>query len=128
MDSAKKPFTQPVVDLDSPPYADAILQDSNYTPAKHLKVKMPRFDGIDAEHWLFTIRRYFIFNKIHEELKLLIVSFHLDGIARKWFAWLEASNMLSTWKNFVDAVVRKFTNLHYCLPGEKLRKLWFWHF
>lgn len=31
--------------------------------------------------------------------------------------------MLSTWKNFTEAVIRKFTNLHYCLPGGKLSKL-----
>lgn len=53
----------------------------------------------------------------------MIVPFHLDGIARKWFALLEANNTLSTWKNFVEVVVRKFTNLHYCLPGGKLNKL-----
>lgn len=54
---------------------------------------------------------------------MLIVSFHLDGIAKKWIAWLEARNMLSTWKNFVDVVVRKFTNLHHYLPRGKLSKL-----
>lgn len=70
-----------------------------------------------------AVRRYFFFNKIPKEHKLLIVSFNLDGIARKRFVWLEASNMLSTWKNFVEIVVIKFTNLHYCLPGGKLSKL-----
>lgn len=118
-----QPYSTSVVDLDNPPYASAILQDYNYTPAKHIKVSMPRFDGIDVEHWLFAVWRYFIFNKVPDEQKLLIVSFHLNGIARKCFAWLEASNMLSIWKIFVEVVVKKFTNFHYCLPGGKLSKL-----
>lgn len=118
----KPPYLQSVVDLDMPVYASFVLKDSNYTPTKHLKVDMSWFDGTDAEHWLFAVRMYFIFHKIPEDRKLLIVSFHLDGIAHKWFAWLEASNMLSTWKNFAEAIMRKFTNLHYCLPGGKLSK------
>lgn len=71
-----------------------VLDKEDYTPAKHLRVSMPRFDGTDAEGWLYQVRRYFIFNKTPEEQKLLIVSFHLDGIARKWFTWMEASNFL----------------------------------
>lgn len=44
-------------------------------------------------------------------------------LSRKLFAWLEASNMMSTWKNFMNAMVRKLTTLHYCLPRGKLSKL-----
>lgn len=63
----KLPYLQSVVDLDSPSYASAVLEDANCTPTKHLNVNMPRFDGTDAEHWLFVVIRYFIFNKIHKE-------------------------------------------------------------
>lgn len=112
-----------VVDLDKPKYAATVIDNPDYIPAKHIKVEMPRFDGKEAEEWIFSVRRYFIFNKIPEDQKLLIVSFHLDGTARKWFAWMEASNMLTDWKNFVEAVVRKFTSIHYSLPGGKLSKL-----
>lgn len=83
---------------------------------------MPRFDGKDAEGWIFAVRRYFIFNKIPEDQKLLLVSFHMDGIAKR-FVWMEASNFLSNWKNFVDSVLREFTNLRYAISGEKLSKL-----
>lgn len=117
------PFSQTGVDLDSPQYASNILYDNNYYPAKHIKVGMPRFNGINAEHWLFAVCRYFIFNKVLEEQKLLIASFHLDGIARTWFAWTEASNQLTTCKNFVEALVRKFTTYNYCQLGRKLSKL-----
>lgn len=109
--------------MGKPVYADGVLNDPDYSPAKHMKMNMPVFDGTDAEHWIFAVRRYFIYNKVLEDQKLLIVSFHLTRIARKWFAWLEASNMLSTWPNFVDAVIKKFTKLHYQLPSGKLSKL-----
>lgn len=36
---------------------------------------------------------------------------------------MEASNLLSTWKKSVKAVLRKFNILHYALPGGKLSKL-----
>lgn len=99
------------------------MDDPTYTLAKHIKFNMPIFDGTDAKHWLYAVRRYFIFNKVPEDQKLLIVSFHVDGLARKWFAWLEASNILSNWPNFVNTVIRKFTSLHYQLPRCKLSKL-----
>lgn len=44
----KLPYLQFVVDLDMPIYASSVLEDSNYIPAKHLKVDMLRFDGTDA--------------------------------------------------------------------------------
>lgn len=53
----------------------------------------------------------------------MIVSFHLDRIAKRWFAWMEASNLLSSWKKFVDSILRKFTSLYYSLLGGKLSKL-----
>lgn len=80
MQEFNQPVSQSIVDLDNPPYASTIIHDSSYTPAKHIRVEMPRFDGKDAEHWLYLVRRYFIFNKVPEDQKLLIVSFHLDGI------------------------------------------------
>lgn len=117
------PFYQSLVDLDRPCYAEDILKDDSYTPAKNIRVTMPRFDGTDAEGWLFQVRRYFIFNKIPENQKLLLASFHMDGLARKWFAWMEASKLLSDWSSFTTAVLRKFTKLHLTLPGGELSKL-----
>lgn len=122
-DRFQLPFYQSVVDLDKPKYADCILENEDYIPPKNVRVVMPRFDGTYAEGWLFSVRRYFIFYKIPENQKLLLASFHMDGIARKWFAWMEASNLLSDWKFFVDALLRKFTSLHFTLPGGQLSKL-----
>lgn len=121
--SLPQTYYQSIINLDKPCYALSILQNPDYIPAKHIKVDIPKFDGTEAEHWIYSARRYFIFNKVPEDQKLLIASFHMEGLARKWFSWMEASNMLSTWVNFVDAVVRKFTKLHYQLPGGKLSKL-----
>lgn len=113
-----------MVNLDKPYYSISLLEDPNFTLVKHINVKIPRFDGTEVEHWFYYVRWCFIYNKVPEDKKLLIVSFHVDGIARKWFAWLiEARNMMSTWKILVNIVVRKFTKLHYQLPGGKLSKL-----
>lgn len=90
-------YYQSIINLDKPCYALSILQDSDYVPAKHIKVDMPKFNGTEAEHWIYSARRYFIFNKVPENQKLLIAAFHVEGIAKKWFSWMEASNMLSTW-------------------------------
>lgn len=70
-----------MVNLDKPCYVVSVLEDPNYTPAKHIKVNMPRFDGTETGHWLYSVRRYFIYNKVPEDQELLIVSFHVDGIA-----------------------------------------------
>lgn len=112
-----------MLDLDRPKYAESILGNEAYVSPKNIRVVMPRFHGKDAEGWLFAVKRYFIFNKIPEDQKLLLASFHMDGLARKWFVWMEASNLLSNWKKFVDAILRKFTSLHLTLLGGKLSKL-----
>lgn len=71
------------VDLDNPKYAQSILDDENYVPAKNVRVTMPKFNGTEVEEWLFQVRRFFIYNKTPEEQKLLMVSFHMEGRARK---------------------------------------------
>lgn len=94
------PYYQSQLNLDKPKYDECFLNDASYTPANNIKVTMPRFDGTDVEGWNIQVQRYFIYNKIPDEKKLLIASFHMDGIARKWFAWMEASNLFSDWKRF----------------------------
>lgn len=111
------------MDLDNPTYAASILNDDKYCPARNINIHMPRFDGNDVEDWLFQVRRFFIYNKTPEEQKLLMASFHIDGIARKWFSWMEASNFLTDWKRFVKDLCKKFGKGNYTLPGGKLSKL-----
>lgn len=119
----QQPYYVSEVDLDNPHYANCMVNSEESIPAQNIKVQMPRFDGTDTEGWLYQVRRYFIFNKTPENKKLLLVSFHLDGLARKWFTWMEASNLLSDWKSFVKSILRKFSNAQYVLPGGKLSKL-----
>lgn len=65
----------------------------------------------------------FLYNKTPEEQKLLIVSFHLDVMARKWFSWMETSGFLSDWKAFVKSMIRKFSSAQFTIPDGKLSKL-----
>lgn len=122
-EATRHPYYQYVVDLDNPPYATSVLQNLDYTPTKHLKVNMPRFDGTNVEHWIFAVRRYFIFKRsLWIKNYSLFPSTLMGLLARKWFAWLEAS-LLTTWKNFVDVVIRKFTTLTTIFLGVNLNKL-----
>lgn len=75
-DQGKKPvnYYQSVVDLDKPSYALSVLENPSYIPVKHIKVNMPRFIDTKTEHWLYSVRRYFIFNKVSEDQKLLMVN------------------------------------------------------
>lgn len=48
-----------MVDLDKPDYAKPFLENEEYSPCKSLKVFMPKFDGTEAEEWLYQVRRFF---------------------------------------------------------------------
>lgn len=72
-----------MVDLDKLEYAKTFLKNEEYTPRKNLKVFMPKFDGTEAEEWLYQVRHFFIYNRTPKDQKLLIVSSHVEGLARK---------------------------------------------
>lgn len=71
------------------------MNDDSYSPPKKSSLKMPKFDGTFAEGWIFLAKRYFLFNRTHEDQKLVIEFFHMEGIALKWFLWIEASDFLT---------------------------------
>lgn len=79
-----------MLDLEKPNYAKTFLENEEYRPCKSLKVFMPKFDGTEVEEWLYQVRHFFIYNKTPEDQKLLIVSFHVEGLTKKWYAWIEA--------------------------------------
>lgn len=83
------------VDLDRPNYAKPFMDNEDYMPCKNLKVFMPKVDGTKAEEWLYQVKIFFIYNKTPKDQKLLIVSFHVEGLARKWFAWMEVRGLLT---------------------------------
>lgn len=50
-----------MVDLDKPNYGKSFLENDDYCPCKSLKVFMPKFNGSEAEEWLYTKSGIFLF-------------------------------------------------------------------
>lgn len=48
---------------------------------KWLKVDVPRFNGIDAEDWVFKIKEFFKVYGVPEEQRIKVASFHMEGPA-----------------------------------------------
>lgn len=49
-------------------------------------------------------------------------SFNMQGVALKWFLWMESSNYLTTWLAFVKSILKKFNPTTCTTPGGKLSK------
>lgn len=111
------------LDPEKPAYAASMYGNADYTPSNHIKFGMPRFDGSEPELWIFMARRFFIFHNTPKDQKLIIASFNMQGVALKWFLWMESSNYLSTWPAFVQSLLKKFNPTTYTIPGGKLSKL-----
>ena len=72
------------------------------------KLEVPRFDGSDPNGWLFRFEAFFDYHGTPADLRLQIVSFHLEGRAAAWFQWASRNNLLSSWPEFVTAVRHRF--------------------
>lgn len=46
---------------------------------KGLKVDVPRFNGVDAEDWIFKMREFFDIYKVLVEQQIKIAYFHIEG-------------------------------------------------
>ena len=72
------------------------------------KLEVPRFDGSDPNGWLFRVEAFFDYHGTPDDLRLQIVSFHLEERAAVWFQWASRNNLLSSWPEFVTAVRHRF--------------------
>lgn len=99
--------------LDYPSYAHEYL-DGEQEGGKNMKFLMSRFNGENIKDWLFTTRRYFLYYKIPRNQKVLIASFHMDGVAQEWVSYMESSNLISDWTTFASDIHKRFD------PNDKL--------
>ncbi|PKU74218.1 hypothetical protein MA16_Dca021622 [Dendrobium catenatum] len=53
--------------------------------ARERKLKMPVFEGEDAQHWVYRVERYFSINGFTEGEKLMATGLCLEGKALAWF-------------------------------------------
>ncbi|XP_071709300.1 uncharacterized protein [Rutidosis leptorrhynchoides] len=98
------------------------VMDQWYQPKK-LTMDFPRFGGSDPAEWLYKVKKFFQFHNISEDKKLMLVSMHLDGLASNWFQWLEVTNQLHSWMDFVIALKVQFGPSSYEDPIELLTRL-----
>ncbi|KAH9778847.1 hypothetical protein KPL71_007489 [Citrus sinensis] len=73
-----------------------------------MKLEVPKFDGTDPNGWAFRINEYFDFHGTSEDLRLCIVSFHLEGRASAWYQWMKANDLLTSWKDFLQNLKFRF--------------------
>ena len=78
-----------------------------------MKMEIPKFDGSDPNGWVFRIEEFFNFHETPENLRLRIVSFHLEGRASAWYQWMKANNLLTTWTEFLANLKQRFGASQY---------------
>ncbi|CAA0838264.1 Unknown protein [Striga hermonthica] len=90
---------------------------------RSMKMEVPKFDGTDPDGWIFRIEEFFDFLATPEELRLRIVSFHMEGKAAAWFQWMKSNNLLTDWKAFLVNLKHRFGSSVYEDPEGALSKL-----
>lgn len=88
-----------------------------------LRVDVPRFDGSNVDDWIYKINKFFALNRVEPEMRLAIVSFHLDGEPSTWFQWMEKSGVLTTWEIFLRELRKRFGASIYDDPLGRISKL-----
>ncbi|XP_017423676.2 uncharacterized protein LOC108332889 [Vigna angularis] len=80
------------------------------SPVNHrhfLKLDVPRFDGSDP----------------HEEERITVASFYLDGPALAWFQWMYRNGQIHSWPQLLQALEICFAPTAFDDPRGKLFKL-----
>ncbi|XP_062176260.1 uncharacterized protein LOC133881329 [Alnus glutinosa] len=90
---------------------------------KSVRLDFPRFDGDDPETWCCRAEQFFELYNTPAEQRLSITSFHMDGRALVWFREMRASNLVTTWPEFIRSMQVRFGRGSYDDPMEKLLKL-----
>lgn len=80
---------------------------TNFKPHS-MKLDLPRFDGTDAQGWIFRNQEYFEFYETPDAQRLRIAAFNMEGKASEWYQWLKTNKKLSTWQNFLQQVKERF--------------------
>ena len=107
-----------------PASSTVLLGVSDISPLlRSMKMDVPKFDGTDPNGWDFRINEFFDFHGTPDQLRLRIVSFHMEGKAAAWYQWMKANNLLSTWQNFLLNLKQRFGTSMYEDHQGNLSKL-----
>nr|GLL16933.1 uncharacterized protein LOC107177859 [Ipomoea trifida] len=89
----------------------------------HIKLELPRFDGSDPHGWAFRIQEYFYFYDTPDAQRLRIAGFTMEGKASEWYQWMKKNRLLTTWKEFLQNVTKRFGESRFEDFQGKLSKL-----
>ncbi|KAJ8617730.1 hypothetical protein MRB53_013916 [Persea americana] len=64
------------------------------------RLRCPNFDGTDPEIWLNEVVSYMNFHGVPQEQWVMVVSFHLEKEAKRWYNWLQTQIVPITWAAF----------------------------
>jgi hypothetical protein len=88
-----------------------------------LKLDVPRFDGQNANGWIFKISQFFTYHNTPEEERITIASFYLDGPTIAWYQWMYRNGQIVSWPQFLQALELRFAPTAYDDPRGRLFKL-----
>lgn len=73
-----------------------------------MKLELQKFDGSDANGWIFRVQEYFDFHDTPADQRLRIVAFNFEGQASEWYQGLKSNRKLTTWTDFLIRVKLRF--------------------
>ena len=71
-------------------------------------MELPIFSGEDAPGWLVRVERYFDVNGVHENERPELILVALEGRALSWYQGWEDQHPYSSWRQFREALLRRF--------------------
>lgn len=89
----------------------------------HMKLEVPCFDGSDPMGWIFKITRFFDYQNILDQEKLIVAGFYMEGAALTWYQWMYHNGFLTTWPALLQALESHFALSFYDDPHGALFKL-----
>ncbi|KAI9164982.1 hypothetical protein LWI28_005610 [Acer negundo] len=92
--------------------------------SRSVKLDFPTYDGEDDPlEWLFKAEQFFIYHNTSLTQRLLIVSFHLKGLAFHWYKLIETNQAITSWEAFSRALTLWFGPSKYDDPAIALSNL-----
>lgn len=84
---------------------------------------MPRFNGLDAEDWVFKIKEFFNNYEVPTDQRIKITSFHMEGPVYAWYKWVINNSLVEMWPEFLNALLLQFGTSLYDDPKAALKEL-----
>nr|GMC77790.1 Transposon Ty3-G Gag-Pol polyprotein [Ipomoea batatas] len=88
-----------------------------------MRLDIPKFDGTDAQRWIFQIQEYFDYHQTPEPHRLQMAGFCLEGDASEWYRWMKRNRIVHGWHDFLENIEQRFGSSQYEDPLAELAKL-----